>query len=91
MLLNLKQRKAKVFAYTGFIFLHLKTYLVYNGILVSHKKEWNNAICSDMDGHRDYHAKRIKSDKDKYCMISHIYGVLKKDTNELTWRIETDS
>ena len=27
----------------------------YNGILLSHKKEWNNAICSNMDGPRDYH------------------------------------
>ena len=22
---------------------------LYNGILISHKKEWNNAICSNMD------------------------------------------
>ena len=28
---------------------------VYNGILLSHKKEWNVAICSDMDGPRDCH------------------------------------
>ena len=28
---------------------------IYNGILLSHKKEWNNAICSDMDGPRDCH------------------------------------
>ena len=25
---------------------------IYNGILLSHKKEWNNAICSNMDGPR---------------------------------------
>ena len=30
---------------------------VYNGILLGHKKEWNNAICSNMDGPRDYHTK----------------------------------
>ena len=29
---------------------------VYNGIPLSHKKEWNNAICSNMHGPRDYHA-----------------------------------
>ena len=28
-----------------------------SGILFSHKKEWNNAICSNMDGPRSYHAK----------------------------------
>ena len=30
---------------------------VYNGILLSHKKEGNNAICSNIDGPRDYHPK----------------------------------
>ena len=29
-------------------------YYVYNGILLSHKKERNNIICSTMDGPRDY-------------------------------------
>ena len=28
---------------------------IHNGILLSHKKEWNNAICSNMDRTRDYH------------------------------------
>ena len=27
---------------------------LYNGILFSHKKEWNNAICSNMGGPGDY-------------------------------------
>ena len=31
------------------------------------KKEWNNAICSNMDGPRDYHIKQSKADK--YPMI----------------------
>ena len=29
--------------------------------------------------------------KDKYHMILFIWGILKKDTNELIWRTETDS
>ena len=28
---------------------------IYNGILLSHKKEQNNAICSNIDRYRDYH------------------------------------
>ena len=28
-----------------------------NGIWLSHKKEWNTAICNNMDGPRDYHTK----------------------------------
>ena len=29
---------------------------IYDGILLSHKKDGNNAICSNMDGARDCHA-----------------------------------
>ena len=37
---------------------------IYNGILLlSHKKEWNNAIFSNMDRPRDYHTKWSKSDR----------------------------
>ena len=28
---------------------------VFNGILLSHKKEWNVAICSDMDRPKGYY------------------------------------
>ena len=42
---------------------------IYNGILVSHKKEGNNAICSNMDGPRDYHTKWSKSHRER--QISH--------------------
>ena len=35
----------------------------HNGILLSHKKEWNNAVCSNMDRPRDYHTKWSKSDR----------------------------
>ena len=47
---------------------------IYNGILLSHKKERNNAICSNMDAARDYHTKWSKSEGDKY-MISFICGI----------------
>ena len=64
---------------------------VHNGILLSHKKELNNAICSNVDGPRDDHTKWSKSDR-----IRHIpYGItymwnLKKNTNEFIYKIETD-
>ena len=38
---------------------------MYNGILLSHKKEWNNAIWSNMDATRDYYTKWSKSDKER--------------------------
>ena len=38
---------------------------IYNGILLSHKKELNSAICSNMDEPRDYHTKWSKSDRER--------------------------
>ena len=38
---------------------------IYKGILLSHKKEWNNAIYSNMDGPRDYHTKWSKPDRER--------------------------
>ena len=49
---------------------------IYNGILLSHKKEWNNASCGNMDEPRDYHSK-WSQEKDKYHAISFIYGIEK--------------
>ena len=47
---------------------------IHHGILLSHKKGWNDAICSNMDAPRDCHTKWNKSEKDKY-MISLICGI----------------
>ena len=37
----------------------------HNGILLSHKKEQNNSICSNMDGTRDSHTKWSKSEGER--------------------------
>ena len=39
------------------------------------KIEWNSAIERNINGDRDYHRKWCKSDKDKYHMISLIWGI----------------
>jgi len=55
---------------------------IHNGILLSHKKEWNNTICNNIDGPRDYHTKQRKSEKDRQISyITYMYN-LKYDTNE---------
>ena len=36
---------------------------IHNGILLSHTKEWNNAICRNMDGSRDCPSEWSKSDR----------------------------
>ena len=65
---------------------------MHSGILVSHLKEWNNAICSTMDGHRDDHIKWSEPDTDEHHMTSLIRGIWKKnDTIELTYKTEIDS
>ena len=45
---------------------------IHNGILLIHKKEPNNGICSNMDGPRDYHTEWSisQTEEDKYHMIS---------------------
>ena len=37
--------------------------LIDKGILLSHKKEWNNAMYNNMGGPRDYHTKWGQSDR----------------------------
>ena len=53
------------------------------------KKEWNNGICSNMDGLRDYHTKWSQTEKGKYHII-YMWN-LKHDTNEPLKKIKTDS
>ena len=62
----------------------------HDGILLSLKKEQNNAICSNMDGTRDYHTKWSKSEKDKYYDITYLWN-LNYDINEPIYTTETDS
>ena len=58
----------------------------------SHKNEWNNVICSNMDRPRDYHTKWSKSERERQTAydITCTWN-LNYDTNELTYKIETDS
>ena len=65
---------------------------IYNGILLSHKKEWNNAICSNMHAPRDYHTKWSKSDRERQIPydITYVWN-LKYDTNKLIYETEIDS
>ena len=59
---------------------------IHNGILLSHKKEWNNAICSNMDGPRDKYTKWSKSERERQIPydITYMWN-LKYDANELIY------
>ena len=50
----------------------IKAWYVYNGILLSHKKEWNNVRCSNKDEPRDYLTKWSKLDKYHISLIYEI-------------------
>ena len=67
----------------------------YNGILLSHWIEWNNAIFSNMNGPRDDRTKWSKSDRERQISydIAYLWNLKKKkkDTNELIYKTETDS
>ena len=51
---------------------------IYNGILLSHKKERNWVICRDVDESRDCHTEQSKSEREK--QISYI--------NTYMWNLE---
>ena len=58
---------------------------IYNRILLSHKKEQNNAICSNMDATRDYHTKWSKSERQIPYDITYMWN-LKYGTGLPWWR-----
>ena len=61
---------------------------IYSGMLLGHKKEWNNTICNNMDGPRDYHTKWSKSEKGKYHIVPLISSVQSLSSVQLfaaTW------
>ena len=65
---------------------------LYNGILISCKKEWNNAICSHIDGPRDCHTKWSESERERQTPydITCTWN-LKHNANELIYETEPDS
>ena len=64
---------------------------IHNWILLSHKKERNNVICSNMDGLRDCHTEWSKLDRERQISYITFMWNLKSDTNKLTYKTETDS
>ena len=56
------------------------------------KKNKSNAICSNIDAARDYHAKWTKSERERQIPYDITYMQdLKYGTNESMYKIETDS
>ena len=63
---------------------------IHSRMLLSQKKEWDNAIWSTMDGSRDHHTKRNESDAERHIYdVSYVWS-LKYDPNELNYETETE-
>ena len=58
-----------MYVYTSvcmYVCVYVYTYVcIYDGIFLSQEKEWNIAICHNMDGPRDSHTKWGKSDRER--------------------------
>ena len=59
---------------------------LHNGILFSHKKERNLAICDNMDGMWGHYAKRNKSDRERQipCDLTYAWNLKKLINNKLS-------
>ena len=65
---------------------------IYSRILLSHQKEQNNAICSDMDGPRDCHTEWSKSERERQILYNIAYmWNLENGTDELICKAEIES
>ena len=59
---------------------------VYNGILLSHKKDRNWAICRDVDGPTVCQSEGCQKAKNKYRILMHVCGIDKDGTDEPIYR-----
>ena len=63
--------------------------LIYNGILLNHKKEQNNTICHNMDITRDYHTSCSQSERERQIPYDTTYMWNPKyDTNKSIYKTE---
>ena len=59
--------------------------------LFSHKKEWNNVICSHMDRPREHHTEWSKSRRDRQISYAITYMCILNDANKCIYKTEIDS
>ena len=65
---------------------------IHRAILLSHQKERNNAMCSNMHGPGDCHIEQHKSNREAEASVDILYTQNQKscDINALTYKTERD-
>ena len=62
-----------------YVCVYINTHIcTHTGILFSHEKEGNLAICNNTDGPSGHYSKWNKPKTAKYCMVSFICGIQKQ-------------
>ena len=65
---------------------------IYNGILLSHKREWNLVLCRHVDASRDCHTKWSKSEREKQILYINAYmWNLENGPDEPVYRAEIET
>ena len=65
---------------------------IYNGILLSHKKEQNWVLCDMwMDQESVIQSEVSQKEKNKYCVLMHVCGISKNGTDEPGCRAEIET
>ena len=79
-----------MYIYTHYIYTH-----IHNGMLFSHKKEWNLSICANMDGPWGHYAKWTKSDRERqsydFDYMWNLKNKLKKEQTQQNRNRHTDT
>ena len=60
---------------------------IHNGILLSHKKNtFESVLMSQMNVEPIIHSEVSQKEKDKYCILMHLYGIQNNGTEEFIYR-----
>ena len=65
--------------------------LTYNRILLSHQKEWNNAICCNMERFRDCHTELSDREAETSYNNPYMWNLKRCDTNELIYKTDSQT
>ena len=78
-------------SYVVYIHIYIILYVIYNGILAIKENEIMPFAATWMDLEIIILSEVSQTEKGKYHMTSHMWNLIKNDTNKLIYKIEIDS